>query len=221
MAYDLLEERARTSASLPLRERRGAAGGAARRARPALLAVAEVRPAPTWEALAGRCGASHASASVEGLHAQAPRLPLPAPAGKRGDWWKWKIDPFTSTRCCSTRSRGTAGARPAHRLHVRASGTSGELVPVAKAYSGLSDGRSASWTAGSARTRVERFGPVRAVEPEPGLRAALRGHRRARTRHKSGVAVRFPRIARWRTDKPASEADTLATLRRMIVPAAS
>ena len=86
--------------------------------------------------------------------------------------------------------------------------------PVAKAYSGLSDQEIAEldrWIRSHTR---ERFGPVRAVEPSQVFELHFEGIR-ASTRHKSGVAVRFPRIARWRTDKPAAEADTLDALRRL------
>ena len=89
------------------------------------------------------------------------------------------------------------------------------LLPVAKAYSGLSDAEIRELDGWVRSHTVQRFGPVRAVEPTQVFELHFEGIARS-TRHKSGVAVRFPRIARWRTDKPASEADTLETLRRMI-----
>ena len=91
-------------------------------------------------------------------------------------------------------------------------------MPVAKAYSGLSDAEIRQLDGWVRSHTQQRFGPVRAVEPTQVFELHFEGIARS-TRHKSGVAVRFPRIARWRTDKPASEADTLETLRRMI-PAA-
>ena len=91
----------------------------------------------------------------------------------------------------------------------------GELVPVAKAYSGLSDAellRADRWI--RAHTR-ERFGPVRAVAPEQVFELAFEGLRPS-SRHKAGLALRFPRILRWREDKPAQQADQLATLQRLL-----
>ena len=93
----------------------------------------------------------------------------------------------------------------------------GQLVPIAKAYSGLSDAEIRALDGWVRSHTLQRFGPVRAVEPSQVFELHFEGIARS-TRHKSGVAVRFPRIARWRTDKPAREADTLETLRRMIPP---
>ena len=88
-------------------------------------------------------------------------------------------------------------------------------MPFAKAYSGLTDEEIASVDAFVRKHTVEAFGPVRSVRPELVFELAFEGIQRS-SRHKSGVAVRFPRILRWRTDKPAAAADTLETLRGML-----
>ena len=93
----------------------------------------------------------------------------------------------------------------------------GALVPIAKAYSGLTDEEIRRVDAFVRRNMIEKFGPVRTVKPELVFELAFEGLNRS-NRHKSGIAVRFPRILRWRTDKTAAEADTLDTLRAMLPP---
>jgi DNA ligase-1 len=94
----------------------------------------------------------------------------------------------------------------------------GQLVPVAKAYSGLSDEEILELDGWIRRHTIEKFGPTRAVEPVRVFELAFEGIARS-TRHRAGVAVRFPRILRWRKDKPAAEADTLEGLRALLPPA--
>ena len=91
----------------------------------------------------------------------------------------------------------------------------GVLVPFAKAYSGLTDAEIRELDAWIRRNTLEKFGPVRSVKPEQVFELAFEGIQPS-PRHKSGVAVRFPRILRWRTDKKPEDADTLATLRALI-----
>jgi DNA ligase-1 len=91
----------------------------------------------------------------------------------------------------------------------------GELVPFAKAYSGLTDAEIRQVDAFVRRHTQERFGPVRSVKPELVFELAFENIQRSK-RHKSGIAVRFPRILRWRHDKPITEADTLETIRAML-----
>jgi len=134
---------------------------------------------------------------------------------KRGDWWKWKIDPFTIDAVLIYAQPGSGKRASLLTDYTFGLWDNGELVPVAKAYSGLTNDEIAEMDRWIRRHTRERFGPVRHVEPvhvfELGFEAIARS-----PRHRSGVAVRFPRMLRWRKDKPASEADTLATLRAMI-----
>jgi DNA ligase-1 len=134
---------------------------------------------------------------------------------RKGAWWKWKIDPLTVDAVLIYAQPGSG--RRASLLTDYTFGVwhESELVPVAKAYSGLSNAEIDELDAWIRRHTRERHGPVRAVEPvqvfELGFEAIATS-----SRHKSGIAVRFPRMLRWRKDKPASEADTLETLRRLI-----
>jgi DNA ligase-1 len=134
---------------------------------------------------------------------------------RKGAWWKWKIDPFTVDAVLIYAQPGNG--RRASLLTDYTFGVwhEGALVPVAKAYSGLSNAEIDELDAWIRRHTRERHGPVRAVDPvqvfELGFEAIAPS-----SRHKSGIAVRFPRMLRWRKDKPASEADTLDGLRRQI-----
>ena len=136
---------------------------------------------------------------------------------KRGDWWKWKIDPFTIDAVLIYAQPGSG--RRASLLTDYTFGVwhEGELVPIAKAYSGLSNEEIAEMDRWIRRHTRERFGPVRHVDPvhvfELGFEAIARS-----TRHRSGIAVRFPRMLRWRTDKKAEEADTLEAVERLLTP---
>jgi DNA ligase-1 len=91
----------------------------------------------------------------------------------------------------------------------------GELVPFAKAYSGLTDEEIAQVDAWVRRNTLEKFGPVRRVKPELVFELAFEGIQKS-TRHRSGIAVRFPRMARWRMDKKAEEADSIETIRALL-----
>jgi DNA ligase-1 len=134
---------------------------------------------------------------------------------KRGDWWKWKIAPHTIDAVLIYAQPGSGKRASLLTDYTFGLWSGGELVPVAKAYSGLSNEEIAEMDRWIRRHTVERFGPVRHVEPvhvfELGFEAIAPS-----SRHRSGVAVRFPRMLRWRRDKAAAEADTLETLREMI-----
>ncbi len=136
---------------------------------------------------------------------------------RKGSWWKWKIDPLTVDAVLIYAQPGNG--RRASLLTDYTFGVwhDGQLVPIAKAYSGLSNAEIEDLDKWIRRHTLERHGPVRVVEPvqvfELGFEAIAPS-----TRHKSGIAVRFPRMLRWRTDKPAAEADSLETLRRLLSP---
>ncbi|NDC34684.1 MAG: ATP-dependent DNA ligase [Synechococcaceae bacterium WB9_2_112] len=149
-------------------------------------------------------------AGAEGLMLKA--LDSPYLTGrKRGYWWKHKLDPYRLDAVLLYAQAGSG--RRANLFTDYTFGLwdgGGSLVSFAKAYSGLDDAEITAldrWIRGHT---VERFGPVRAVEPLQVFELAFEGIQRSK-RHKSGIAVRFPRISRWRRDKPAREADTLAT----------
>jgi DNA ligase-1 len=134
---------------------------------------------------------------------------------RRGAWWKWKLAPHSIDAVMMYAQAGHGRRASLHTDYTFGVWNDGELVPFAKAYSGLTDEEIQKLDNWIRRNTLEKFGPVRAVKPEQVFELGFEGIQRS-SRHKSGVAVRFPRMLRWRTDKPASEADTLATLKTLI-----
>ena len=136
---------------------------------------------------------------------------------KKGDWWKWKVDPLTIDAVLTYAMRGHG-----RRSNLFTDYTFGlwdenkeELVTFAKAYSGLTDKEFRSLDAWIKKNTLERFGPVRSVTPHHVFEIAFEGIAES-SRHKSGVATRFPRMLRWRTDKKIEEANTLEDLKKLI-----
>lgn len=130
---------------------------------------------------------------------------------KRGEWWKWKVDPFTIDAVMIYAMRGHGRRTNLYSDFTFAVWKKETLVPVTKAYSGLTDKEFAEITNFVKKNTIERFGPVSSVKPMLVFEIAFEGISRS-TRHKSGIALRFPRIKHWRRDKPASEANTLKDL---------
>ena len=146
------------------------------------------------------------------------RIDSPYKVGRqRGDWWKWKINPHTIDAVLTAAQRGSGKRASLYTDYTFCLWDDGRLVPVAKAYSGLTDEEISRVDRFVRKNMVEKFGPVRTVKPELVFELAFEGIQRS-TRHKSGVAVRFPRILRWRDDKKAEDADTLDTLKAMLPP---
>jgi DNA ligase-1 len=211
IAYDLLEEAGVDVRAEPL---------AARRARlEALLPrLPTLRLSPTVEAADWKAVAAQRERArdrrAEGL--MLKRRDAPYGTGRvRGPWWKWKVDPYTIDAVMVYAQAGHGRRASLFTDYTFAVwGDDGELVPFAKAYSGLSDAEIREVDNWVRSHTLERFGPVRRVQPVQVFELAFEGLQPSK-RHKSGVATRFPRIARWRKDKPAAEADTLATLRAL------
>ena len=141
---------------------------------------------------------------------------------KKGDWWKWKVDPLTIDAVMIYAQRGTGRRANLYTDYTFAvwgepDAATGEreLVPFTKAYSGMTDAEFRKMTAWVRKNTLERFGPVRSVTPAHVFELAFEGINRS-TRHKSGIALRFPRMLRWRHDKPIEEANTLADLHGML-----
>jgi DNA ligase-1 len=134
---------------------------------------------------------------------------------RRGAWWKWKIAPLSIDAVMMYAQAGHGRRASLHTDYTFGVWNDGELVPFAKAYSGLTDEEIGKLDAWIRRNTLEKFGPVRAVKPEQVFELGFEGIQTS-ARHKSGIAVRFPRVLRWRTDKRAAEADTLATLKALI-----
>ena len=138
---------------------------------------------------------------------------------KRGDWWKWKVDPLTIDAVLTYAMRGHG-----RRANLFTDYTFGlwidyngnrELVTFAKAYTGLTDKEFKEIDKFIKKNTIERFGPVRSVKPELVFEIAFEGVANS-SRHKSGVAVRFPRILRWRKDKNSNQANTIENLKSLI-----
>jgi DNA ligase 1 len=134
---------------------------------------------------------------------------------KRGDWWKWKIEPLVIDAVMIYAQKGSGRRSNLYTDYTFAVKDGDKLVPFAKAYSGLTDKEIAQVDAFVKRNAIEKFGPVRTVKPELVFELAFEGIA-ASSRHKSGVALRFPRINRWRIDKKADEINTLDDLKVML-----
>jgi DNA ligase-1 len=134
---------------------------------------------------------------------------------KRGDWWKWKIDPFTIDAVLIYAQPGSGKRASLLTDYTFGVWDRGELVAVAKAYSGLTNEEIGELDRWIRRHTVERFGPVRHVEPQHVFELGFEAIAES-ARHRAGVALRFPRMLRWRKDKPASEADTLDAVRALL-----
>ncbi|MAP55814.1 ATP-dependent DNA ligase [Altibacter sp.] len=167
----------------------------------------------SWEAAAEERDRSREKRS-EGLMLKRKESPYLV-GRKKGDWWKWKIDPFTIDAVLTYAMRGHGRRANLYTDYTFALWDKGELVTFAKAYSGLTDAEFRQVDAWIKKNTVERFGPVRSVTPHHVFEIAFEGIAES-TRHKSGIATRFPRILRWRKDKPIAEANTLDDLKALI-----
>jgi DNA ligase-1 len=134
---------------------------------------------------------------------------------KRGDWWKWKVAALTVDAVLIYAQGGHGRRSGLYTDYTFAVWDHDSLVPFAKAYSGLSDQEIRQVDRFVKRNTLEKFGPVRSVKPELVFEIAFEGIQES-SRHKSGVAVRFPRILRWRTDKRIEDADAIETLRSLL-----
>ncbi len=133
---------------------------------------------------------------------------------KKGDWWKWKINPYTIDTVMIYAQKGS-GRRANHFTDYTFAIRDGEqLITIAKAYSGLTDKEIKEVDSFVRKNAIEKFGPVRTVKPELVFEIAFEGIAISK-RHKAGLALRFPRIARWRKDKIAAEINTLEDLRQL------
>ena len=225
-AYDLLIEGEEDLRGLPLTERRARLEALVTRLGEARIDVSPQIAFADWDALA-RARASPVDAgadadAVEGVMIKRRDAPY-LPGRPKGLWWKWKRDPFVVDAVLMYAQRGH-GKRSSfysdYTFGVWSAGETGdELVPVGKAYFGFTDAELIEIDRFVRRNTVERFGPVREVvhEREQGLvfEVAFEGLQRS-TRHKSGLAMRFPRISRLRWDKPPRDADRIETLEAIL-----
>ena len=168
----------------------------------------------SWEALHGIRNNSR-SINSEGLMLKQKKSPYHT-GRKKGDWWKWKVDPLTIDAVMIYAQKGSGRRSSKYTDYTFAVKKDDALVTVAKAYSGLTDKEITEISQWVNKNAIERFGPVRTVKPELVFEIAFEGIALS-NRHKSGVALRFPRISRWRRDKPVDEIDTIETVKQLII----
>ena len=213
--YDILYDDEEDLRGLPWTERRTRLEAVLPRLDPVRFDLSAVIVAADFEALMEvRAGAR--DAAIEGV--MLKRRDSLYVAGRRtGLWYKWKRDPLVADCVMMYAQRGHGKRSSFYSDYTFGCWTEeGELLPVGKAYSGFTDAELAMLDKFVRTNTVARFGPVREVAKTMVLEVAF-DSLHVSTRHKSGIAMRFPRIARIRTDKPAAEADMIATLKRMIV----
>jgi DNA ligase-1 len=178
-----------------------------------IIQISEKIDFSEWKTVADERDLSRQYVS-EGL--MLKRLDSPYRIGrKKGDWWKWKLDPLTIDAVMLYAQKGSGRRAGLYTDYTFAVWDGDNLVPFAKAYSGLKDVEFREITRWVNKHTKEKFGPVRSVVPELVFEIAFEGIN-ASTRHKSGVALRFPRMLRWRKDKKVEEANTLVDLLQML-----
>ena len=131
------------------------------------------------------------------------------------EWWKWKVDPYTCDAVLIYAQRGHGRRASLYTDYTFAAWSDDTLVPIAKAYSGLTDAEIREVDRFVRKNTIERFGPVRSVKPELVFELAFENIQPS-TRHKSGIAVRFPRMVKWRHDKKPADADTLEAIKALM-----
>ncbi len=212
MAYDLLEEGGTDLRQASTEERRARLERLFAEARPGFR-LSPLVVADCWEQVA-EARASARMRRVEGLMLKLKTAPYFA-GRRKGEWWKWKVDPYTVDAVLVYAQQGHGRRAGLYTDYTFSIWREGDLVPFAKAYSGLSDKEIREVDRWIRQHTRESHGPVRVVDPELVFEIAFEGISPSK-RHKSGIAVRFPRIHRWRRDKPASEADSLETVQALL-----
>ncbi len=211
VAYDLLEAGGEDVREKPLVWRRAQLEAIA--PPNAALVLSPVIGGANWDELK-RLRQDSRARKVEGL--MLKRLNSPYRVGRRrGDWWKWKIEPYSVDAVLIYAQPGNGRRASLFTDYTFGVWDEGKLVPFAKAYSGLSDEEIREVDAFVRGNTLEKFGPVRHVKPELVFELAFEGIQRS-PRHRSGIAVRFPRMARWRRDKRAEQADSIDTIRSLL-----
>lgn len=213
IAYDLLEFDGNDLRNEPLTERRRLLTEIIQTIHHPSLLLSTILEPESWESLADTRSGSRDMGS-EGIMLKRKSSPYQS-GRKKGDWWKWKIDALTIDAVMVYAQKGSGRRSNLYTDYTFAVRDGEALVPFAKAYSGLTDKEFAQVDSFVRRNSLEKFGPVRTVKPELVFEIAFEGIA-ASNRHKSGVAVRFPRISRWRRDKTVDEINTLEDLKLML-----
>jgi DNA ligase-1 len=213
IAYDLLEYNGEDWRERPLTERRTLLEKIVQRITHPGLQLSPIIPIHTWDELTKRRLDSR-NVGSEGI--MLKRKDSAYQVGrKRGDWWKWKIDPMVIDAVMIYAQKGHGRRSNLYTDYTFAVKDGDKLVTFTKAYSGLTDKELAEVDAFVKKNSLEKFGPFRTVRPQLVFEIAFEGIA-ASQRHKSGVALRFPRINRWRKDKQPDEINTLDDLQQML-----
>jgi len=219
MAYDILESEGRDQRALPLAQRRAALERVIADGSNDLIRLSELTVSASWHALAELRGQSR-TRGVEGL--MLKRLDSVYEVGRvRGNWWKWKVDPYTLDTVLVGAQLGSGRRASLFTDYTfavwsaPADDPTADLVPIAKAYSGLSNAEIKRVDKFVREHTLAKHGPTRSVKPQMVFELAFEGIQNS-ARHKSGIALRFPRIARIREDKRPQDADTLDLARELL-----
>lgn len=213
VAYDLLELDYQDFRQKMMMERRQALAALVNEANHPVLKLSPEVKFTDWEELTQHRQRSREMGS-EGL--MLKKLDSGYKAGrKRGDWWKWKVDPLTLDVVIVAAQKGHGRRANLYTDYTFAVWDGDQLVTLTKAYSGLTDKEFYEVDKFVKANILEKFGPVRTVKPELVFEIAFEGIAESK-RHKSGVALRFPRMVRWRQDKKVEEADTLESVQALL-----
>ena len=212
LAYDLLEYENQDIRSKSLKERRALLEMICP-AQNDVLKLSPILDFSDWQQLAAERNRSREFLS-EGIMLKRKNS-IYRDGRRKGDWWKWKIDPLTVDAVMLYAMRGHGRRANLYTDYTFAVWDNGALVPFAKAYSGLTDEEINQVDYWVKQNTIDKFGPVRSVKPELVFEIAFEGINES-TRHKSGIAVRFPRIHRWRKDKKADEANSLDDIKQLL-----
>lgn len=212
-AYDILEHNGVDIREQPLEKRRALLETTVTAIAHPVLLISPVINFSTWEHLTQiRQGSRDVGAEGIMLKRKSSAYQV---GRKVGDWWKWKIDPLVIDAVMIYAQKGHGRRSNLYTDYTFAVKDGDKLVTFTKAYSGLTDKEFAQVDAFVKRNSLEKFGPVRTVKPELVFEIAFEGIA-ASNRHKSGVALRFPRINRWRRDKTPEDINTLVDLKKML-----
>jgi DNA ligase 1 len=213
VAYDLLELAGEDWRSRPLRDRRASLQKLLQATAAPVLSLSPEAPGDSWDELTAMRNLAR-SRGVEGLMLKEWNSPYGA-GRQRGAWWKWKVDPFVVDAVLLYAAPGHGRRSNLYTDYTFGVWRDAELVPITKAYSGLTDEEIRRLDVWIRRNTLGKFGIVRSVAPTHVFELAFEGIASS-SRHKSGISLRFPRINRWRSDKPVAEANTLADLRELL-----
>ena len=212
-AYDLLELEGEDLRELPMHLRREKLEVLLGTLDHPSITLSRIVPVTSWEAL-GAVRDEARNINSEGLMLKH-RESVYHSGRKRGDWWKWKVNPLSIDAVLVYAQKGSGRRSNFYTDYTFAVRNGNELVTIAKAYSGLTDREITEVNRFVKQNGLEKFGPVRTVKPELVFEIGFEGIGYS-SRHKAGIALRFPRILRWRKDKTVDEINTVDDLKSMI-----